>query len=127
VLLNDDTSMRVLALNKAQARAAGGGQERTGVFTSGIVSLAPGKQIALFFTGRQHVGENLADVLRQRSAHLHAPIQMCDALSRNLPKPPKDHRGSLFSSFAPPVRRGNAEFPGRVPLRFGKFPYILCE
>ena len=90
VLHNDDTSMRVLALNKTLAHAATGGQERTGVFTSGIISIAPGKNIALFFTGRQHAGENLADVLRRRSAELHAPIQMCDALSRNLPKLPKE-------------------------------------
>jgi hypothetical protein len=89
VLHNDDTSMRVLALNKAQAHAAGA-SERTGVFTSGIVSIAPGRDIALFFTGRQHAGENLADVLKQRAAELGAPIQMCDALSRNLPKLAKE-------------------------------------
>jgi transposase len=45
--------------------------------------------IALFFTGRQHAGENLADVLRQRAAELAPPMQMCDALSRNLPKLPE--------------------------------------
>jgi transposase len=59
--------------------------ERTGVFTSGIVSSKEGRKIALFFTGRKHAGENLADVLRQRNAELNAPIQMCDALSRNMP------------------------------------------
>src|SRR4029077_7688641 len=57
-----------------------------GVFTSGIVSIGEGQRIALFFTGRKHAGENLADVLKQRAAGLEAPIQMCDALSRNLPK-----------------------------------------
>jgi transposase len=88
VLHNDDTSMRVLALNRAQARAEFA-TERTGVFTSGIVSRAPGRDIALFFTGEQHAGENLADVLQRRTAELGAPIQMCDALSRNLPKLPQ--------------------------------------
>jgi hypothetical protein len=44
------------------------------------------RKIALFFTGRQHAGENLADVLAQRVDLLSAPIQMCDALSRNTPK-----------------------------------------
>jgi transposase len=77
VLHNDDTSMRVLALNKAQANLADAASERTGVFTSGIVSTAPGRDIALFFTGRQHAGENLADVLKRRKAELTAPIQMC--------------------------------------------------
>jgi transposase len=87
VLHNDDTSMRVLALNRAQARAEFT-TERTGVFTSGIVSTVPGRNIALFFTGEQHAGENLADVLQRRATELGAPIQMCDALSRNLPKLP---------------------------------------
>jgi len=61
-------------------------EERTGVFTSGILSTKEGRKVALFFTGRKHAGENLADVLRQRAAELSAPIQMCDALSRNLPE-----------------------------------------
>lgn len=89
VLHKDDTCMRVLALNKVQAQIADAASERTGVFTSGIVSIASGRDIALFFTGRQHAGENLADVLKRRAAELSAPIQMCDALSRNLPKLPK--------------------------------------
>ena len=38
-------------------------------------------------TGRRHAGENLARVLADRTADLGPPIQMCDALSRNLPKP----------------------------------------
>jgi transposase len=32
--------------------------------------------------------ENIADVLKQRAAERQAPIQMCDALSRNTPKLP---------------------------------------
>jgi hypothetical protein len=39
--------------------------------------------VALFFTGWQHAGENLAEVLRHRAVDLEPPIQMCDALSRN--------------------------------------------
>jgi transposase len=88
VLHNDDTGMTILscldARTKTDAFTHPSG-ERTGVFTSGIVSVHEGRRIALFFTGHQHAGENLADVLRQRAAALDAPIQMCDALSRNLP------------------------------------------
>ena len=40
------------------------------MFTSGIVSTGEGRKIALFFTGRQHAGENIADVLKQRAAEL---------------------------------------------------------
>jgi hypothetical protein len=56
------------------------------VFTSGIVSKIDGHEIALFFTGHKHAGENLVDLLRQRSSGLDPPIQMCDALSRNMPQ-----------------------------------------
>jgi transposase len=80
VLYNDDTGMRVLHMEREPS------DERTGVFTSGIVSASSGRKIALYFTGRQHAGENLADVLKRRAAELASPIQMCDALSRNTPK-----------------------------------------
>ena len=59
--------------------------QRKGLFTSGIVSTKEGRQIALFFSGRKHAGENLADVLAARAQELAVPIQMCDALTRNLP------------------------------------------
>jgi len=42
--------------------------------------------IVLYYTGRQHAGENLSDLLAKRSKELSHPILMCDALSRNLPK-----------------------------------------
>ncbi|MBV9480599.1 MAG: IS66 family transposase [Acidobacteria bacterium] len=86
VLHNDDTSMKVLSLRRAIIEEAG---ERTGIFTSGVLSTREGRKIALFFTGRQHAGENLADVLKRRAAELPMPIQMSDALSRNAPKPIK--------------------------------------
>jgi len=87
VLYNDDTVMKILELMKGHEEEAGADEpeERTGVFTSGIVATGDGHRIALFFTGRQHAGENLADVLARRAQELAAPIQMCDALSRNLP------------------------------------------
>lgn len=92
VLHNDDTAMRILDLEESspaesevEDSEAKDPEERTGVFTSGIVSTVEGQQIALFFTGRQHAGENLSDVLAQRALELAAPIQMCDALSRNTP------------------------------------------
>ena len=88
VLHNDDTSMPVLALRR-DASGDEDDAERTGVFTSGIVSTAQQQTIALFFTGRQHAGENLSDVLQRRSTELAPPLQMCDALSRNLPKLPQ--------------------------------------
>lgn len=92
VVHNDDTTMKILEL--LPARESGEKRteeseeksERQGVFTSGIMSTGEGQRIALFFTGRKHAGENLGAVLARRAAALGPPIQMCDALSRNLPK-----------------------------------------
>jgi transposase len=96
VVYNDDTTTRILecmgrrAKELATAESSTKGRkkkasERKGLFTSGIVSTREGRQIALFFSGHKHAGENLSDVLRRRAADLAAPIQMCDALSRNVP------------------------------------------
>ena len=89
VLHNDDTSMKVLGPMKPMVYVEDDSSdppERTGVFTSGIVSTTDDQKIALFFTGRKHAGENLSTVLARRAAALGPPIQICDALSRNLPK-----------------------------------------
>ena len=77
--------------------------ERTGTFTSGIVSTRDGRRIALFFSGRQHAGENLKDVLARRAADRPAPIQMCDALTRNLP-------GKLQTILANCLAHGRRQF-----------------
>src|SRR6516225_529423 len=93
VLHNDDTTVKILELmargrEQALTDAEGEGTDadgRSGLFTSGVVALRDGRRVALFFSGRQHAGENLAEVLQRRAAELPPPIQMCDALSRNLP------------------------------------------
>ena len=94
VLHNDDTTVKILELmgergrQEALAGAAGDASdadERSGLYTSGVVALRDGHRVALFFSGRRHAGENLAQVLKHRAEQLPPPIQMCDALSRNLP------------------------------------------
>ena len=77
----------MLALRHERQAAPSEAPVRTGLFTSGIVATRDNQRIALFFTGRQHAGENLAAVLARRAAELGPPIQMCDAVARNLPKP----------------------------------------
>src|SRR5262249_14171825 len=92
-LHNDDTTVKILELmgrsrQEALAGAEGGGNradERTRLFTSGGGAPRGGRRVALFFSGRRHAGETLAEVLKHRAAELPPPIQMCDALSRNLP------------------------------------------
>ena len=96
VVYNDDTTVKILELMGTRARqnalAEGSVEDdakkkktRSGLFTSGVVSTREGRRIALFFSGRQHAGENLKNVLARRAETLSPPIQMCDALSRNLP------------------------------------------
>jgi hypothetical protein len=90
LLHNDDTTAKILeyfAGVEPELDESGdkNTDERTGVFTSGIVSVTGSRRIGLFFTGRKHAGENLAKVLARRASTLAAPIQMCDALSRNVP------------------------------------------
>lgn len=88
VVHNDDTNMRVASLRKEPAPLCdtnASKRPRTGIFTTGILTGEDQPPIALFFTGHQHAGENLQDVLRHRDPHRPAPIQMCDALSRNVP------------------------------------------
>jgi len=89
VVHNDDTSARVLSLVKEnQALKASGAAEagaRTGIFATGIVAVLGVLRIALFFTGRKHAGENAEELLQHRAAELGPPIQMCDALDRNVP------------------------------------------
>src|SRR5262249_44249560 len=88
VLHNDGTTVKILELMGQRgrsadlARAEDEADQRTGLFTSGVVALREGRRVALFFSGRRHAGENLAEVLRHRAAELPPPIQMCDALSR---------------------------------------------
>jgi transposase len=132
VLHNDDTSMKVLNVERPE------GDSRTGVFTTAVVAevadplpepeaaattvsgprppegeaapvegpppagdpmgeaqesracpsrpKAETHRIAVFVTGTQHAGENLGDLLKQRPDGLPAAVQMCDALSRNIPQ-----------------------------------------
>ena len=115
VVFNDDTTVKILEMMgkraKEQIRAEGGADDsatkeasqRSGMFTTGIVSTGEGRRIALFFSGRQHAGENLKDVLLRRAETLGAPIQMCDALTRNLP-------GELATIVAHCLAHGRRQF-----------------
>ena len=97
VCYNDDTAAKILEHMGKRAKKRDSEKDpdakdskemdpsRKGLFTSGIVSTREGRRIALFFSGRQHAGENLRDVLPQRDKELPPVIQMSDALSRNPP------------------------------------------
>ncbi len=92
VVHNDDSYVRILEfMGTRRATLLSSGElpdpERTGLFTTAIVSIVDARRtIALFFTGRKHAGENLAELLDQRALDLPPPTQMSDALERNRPK-----------------------------------------
>ena len=87
LLHHDDTNMRILDLRRPGTATADQlalmDPPRKGTFTTNVLADVESHPVALYFTGWQHAGENLADVLRHRAADLAPPIQMCDALSRN--------------------------------------------
>jgi transposase len=108
------TTTKVLQLTRAQRAAALAEdvkEERTGIFTSGIVATDAGQQIALFFTAVRHAGENLSAVLARRATDLAAPIQMCDGLSRNVPS----DFDTLLASCLAHARRKHVELAESFP------------
>lgn len=89
VIHNDDTPMKILSLLGKLKRGEKLHLEypkRKGIFTTGIVSKVKSRKIVVFLTDKNHAGESIAEVLRLRDKTRNPPIQMCDALSRNIPK-----------------------------------------
>ena len=88
VIHNDDTVMKILELMKERKRfdEEAEDNDRTGMFTTGIISVVGQRRITLFYTGANHAGENLEQLLGHRDPDSDAPIQMCDGLSRNAPQ-----------------------------------------
>mgnify|MGYP001606605478 CR=1 FL=1 len=82
LLQSDDTGARILSLQaENQTR---GPQERTGLFTTGMVARGIDDTlpaIVLYASGRRHAGENLDRLLSQRAACAGTPIHMADASS----------------------------------------------
>ncbi len=83
LVYQDDIGARILSL--IQENQAEPPPERKGMYTT--VLLFEGEQsICLYFSGRQHAGENLDDILALRDPDL-PPIQwMSDGLAANTPK-----------------------------------------
>ena len=80
LIYQDDTVMKILDRPDLRMR---GKKERKGVYTTGLIAQLGKNRVALFITGMQHAGENLAELLKRRIAGMPKPIQMCDALAAN--------------------------------------------
>jgi transposase len=83
LVYQDDTGARVVSLikdNQAEPAPA-----RQAIYTS-VLRCVGEQTICLFFTGRQHAGENLDELLALREAALAPMLWMSDALAANTPK-----------------------------------------
>lgn len=83
LIQNDDTRVRILEVMKLIKEGLAG--DRKGMQTTCIIAEYEGNPIALFINGRQHSGENVRDILQLRDPTKGPIIQMCDALSANVP------------------------------------------
>lgn len=61
-------------------------KERTGMYTTCIKGTAEGHPVCLYYTGTQHGGENVSQLLLKRDTNLGPIRQMCDALAANVSK-----------------------------------------
>ena len=92
LIYQDDTPVRILSLIQENAKLqetqastppGANASERTGMQSTALVVEADGHTICLYFSGRNHAGENLQSLLEHRQAGLDPPLVMSDALSRN--------------------------------------------
>jgi hypothetical protein len=89
IIFQDDTPGRVLTLIEenqkagAQAKATGDATSRTGMYTTALIVQVGERRICLYYTGRQHAGENLEALLAKREPQRSKPLVMSDALSSN--------------------------------------------
>lgn len=81
VMHTDDTSVKILACLKENQKLPVG--ERKGLHTTGIGSVCGKHRAALYYSGRRHAGENLAELARKRPPQLPPPIVMADAEFKN--------------------------------------------
>jgi transposase len=83
VVHNDDSHVKitdVIRHNRLHPE-----NERRGMFTTGFISRTNQRDIALFYNGKLHAGENMERLLKKRDVNAGTVIQMYDALSRNTP------------------------------------------
>lgn len=90
-LLSDDANQKVISLKQeiaaevllAEKQGLGEKNVRTGVQASIIVGLtSDGHEIHVYLTGREHQGESLHAVLKERDAALPPPVVTTDAASK---------------------------------------------
>ena len=80
----DDTGMKILKFVRDKD------DKRTGIHTTGILSIHETFQVGLYLTGRNHAGENMAEIDKLRAPNLPAMLKMSDALASNFSEMEKE-------------------------------------
>jgi transposase len=75
----DDTTAKVLSLIRENKKLT---PERKGMYTTGLLAKVGAHQIMLYLTGRNHAGENLDNITKDRTSQ-SVPHLMSDALASN--------------------------------------------
>ncbi|WP_273198967.1 MULTISPECIES: IS66 family transposase [Legionella] len=81
---NDDTVLRIV--DAIRHNRLNPDKKRRGMFTTGILAHNGNHRIALFYNSQRHSGENMERLLHKRNRNNGKVIQMCDALSHNIPE-----------------------------------------
>jgi len=87
LVYQDDTGARILSL--IRENQADPPPERKGMYTT-VLRFEGERSICLYFTGRQHAGENLDAILAYRDPDLPPLHWMSDGLAANTPKQHQD-------------------------------------
>lgn len=80
---HDDTKVKILDVMRANKLEPD--KKRKGMFTTCIYAQSGDYKICLYYSGVKHGGENMTTLLEKRNKNLPPVIQMCDALSANVP------------------------------------------
>jgi hypothetical protein len=130
VFYNDDTTIRILELIEARKKksrekeAKKEGKDRTGTFTTGVISTLETRKIALYLTGQNHAGENLESVLATCNPGRGTVIQMSDGLSRNEPTSLPEGLKLIHANCMAHGRRKYVEIADSFP---GQCLHLLAE
>ncbi|WP_278043666.1 IS66 family transposase [Legionella cincinnatiensis] len=80
---NDDTVLRIV--DTIRHNRQNPDKKRIGMYTTGILAQNGAHKIALFYNSQCYSGENMERLLNKRHKKNGTVIQMCDALSHNIP------------------------------------------
>ena len=123
----DDMDIKILDLIQ-ENKTRDPDKERVGMFTTAMIArVSEGgvqREIALFFTGRNHAGENITKLLQQRTPGLTPPMLMADGSNRN--PPPKELEAILLNCLTH-GRRGFVDLMEAFPLEIKYVIDVLAE